>query len=72
VTLKKKQTQTASSYAEMMEDAGRGLAEIVNEITFDDEWEQALVFVAFLVASTHLPCGSRHFAGKVALLLGFL
>jgi NAD(P)H-hydrate repair Nnr-like enzyme with NAD(P)H-hydrate epimerase domain len=25
-------------YAEMMENAGRGLAEIVNEIAFDDDW----------------------------------
>jgi NAD(P)H-hydrate repair Nnr-like enzyme with NAD(P)H-hydrate epimerase domain len=32
-------------YAEMMENAGRGLAEIVNEIAFDDEWEQVLGLV---------------------------
>ena len=29
-------------YAEMMENAGRGLAEIVNEISLDDEWEDML------------------------------
>jgi len=32
-------------YAEMMENAGHGLAEIVNDIAFDDEWEQALGLV---------------------------
>jgi hydroxyethylthiazole kinase-like uncharacterized protein yjeF len=48
-------------YAEMMENAGRGLAEIVNEIAFDDEWEQVLGLVGpgnnggdTLVALTHL------------------
>ena len=49
------------TYAEMMENAGRGLAEIVNEIAFDDEWEQVLGLVGpgnnggdTLVALTHL------------------
>ncbi len=32
-------------YAEMMENAGRGLAEIVNEVAFDDEWEEVLGLV---------------------------
>lgn len=32
-------------YAEMMENAGRGLAEIVNEIAFDNEWEEVLGLV---------------------------
>jgi NAD(P)H-hydrate epimerase len=48
-------------YAEMMENAGRGLAEIVNEIAFDDEWEEALGLVGSgsnggdtLIALTHL------------------
>jgi NAD(P)H-hydrate epimerase len=48
-------------YAEMMENAGRGLAEVVNEIAFDDEWEQVLGLVGpgnnggdTLVALTHL------------------
>ncbi len=48
-------------YAEMMENAGRGLAEIVNEIAFDDEWEEVLGLVGpgnnggdTLVALTHL------------------
>jgi len=48
-------------YAEMMENAGRGLAEIVNEIAFDDDWEQVLGLVGpgnnggdTLVALTHL------------------
>ena len=48
-------------YAEMMENAGRGLAEIVNEIAFDDDWEQALGLVGpgnnggdTLIALTHL------------------
>ncbi|MBI5946092.1 MAG: NAD(P)H-hydrate dehydratase [Chloroflexi bacterium] len=49
------------SYAEMMENAGRGLAEVVNEISFDDDWEEALGLVGpgnnggdTLVALTHL------------------
>ena len=48
-------------YAEMMENAGRGLAEIVNEIAFDDDWEQVLGLVGpgnnggdTLIALTHL------------------
>ncbi|MBI5965523.1 MAG: NAD(P)H-hydrate dehydratase [Chloroflexi bacterium] len=48
-------------YAEMMENAGRGLAEIVNEVAFDDEWEEVLGLVGpgnnggdTLVALTHL------------------
>ncbi len=48
-------------YAEMMENAGRGLAEIVNEIAFDEEWEEVLGLVGpgnnggdTLVALTHL------------------
>lgn len=48
-------------YAEMMENAGRGLAEIVNEISFDDDWDEALGLVGpgnnggdTLVALTHL------------------
>jgi NAD(P)H-hydrate epimerase len=48
-------------YAEMMENAGRGLAEIVNEISLDDEWEDVLGLVGpgnnggdTLVALTHL------------------
>jgi len=48
-------------YAEMMENAGRRLAEIVNEIAFDDEWEEVLGLVGpgnnggdTLVALTHL------------------
>ena len=48
-------------YAEMMENAGRGLAEIVNEIAFDDDWEEVLGLVGpgnnggdTLVALTHL------------------
>ena len=49
------------SYAEMMENAGHGLAEIVNEISLDDEWEEVLGLVGpgnnggdTLVALTHL------------------
>ncbi len=48
-------------YAEMMENAGRGLAEIVNDVAFDDEWEEALGLVGpgnnggdTLIALTHL------------------
>ena len=48
-------------YAEMMENAGRGLAEIVNDIAFDEDWEQALGLVGpgnnggdTLIALTHL------------------
>ena len=48
-------------YAEMMANAGRGLAEIVNEIAFDEEWEEVLGLVGpgnnggdTLVALTHL------------------
>ena len=48
-------------YAEMMENAGRRLAEIVNEIAYDDEWEEALGLVGSgnnggdtLSALTHL------------------
>ncbi len=48
-------------YAEMMENAGRGLAEIVNEVAFDDDWEEVLGLVGpgnnggdTLVALTHL------------------
>ena len=48
-------------YAEMMENAGRGLAEIVNEIAFDEEWGEVLGLVGpgnnggdTLVALTHL------------------
>ncbi|MBI5352418.1 MAG: NAD(P)H-hydrate dehydratase [Chloroflexi bacterium] len=49
------------AYAEMMENAGHGLAEIINEITFDDEGGDALGLVGpgnnggdTLVALTHL------------------
>lgn len=49
------------TYAEMMENAGRGLAEIVNEVAFDDDWEEVLGLVGpgnnggdTLVAMTHL------------------
>ena len=49
------------SYAEMMENAGRGLAEIVNEIAYDDDWEEVLGLVGpgnnggdTLIALTHL------------------
>lgn len=48
-------------YAEMMENAGRRLAEMVNEIALDDEWEEALGLVGSgnnggdtLIALTHL------------------
>lgn len=48
-------------YAEMMENAGIGLADIVNEIAFDNEWESVLGLVGpgnnggdTLVALTHL------------------
>jgi NAD(P)H-hydrate epimerase len=48
-------------YAGMMENAGRGLAEVVNEIAFDDDWQEALGLVGpgnnggdTLVALTHL------------------
>ena len=48
-------------YAEMMENAGRGLAEIVNEVAFDDDWEEVLGLIGpgnnggdTLVAMTHL------------------
>ena len=49
------------SYAEMMENAGRGLAEIVNDIAFDDDWDEVLGLVGpgnnggdTLIALTHL------------------
>jgi hydroxyethylthiazole kinase-like uncharacterized protein yjeF len=49
------------TYAEMMENAGRGLAEIVNEVAFDDDWEEVLGLVGpgnnggdTLLAMTHL------------------
>ncbi len=49
------------TYAEMMENAGRGLAEIVNEVAFDDDWEEVLGLIGpgnnggdTLVAMTHL------------------
>lgn len=48
-------------YSEMMENAGRGIAEIVNDVAFDDEWEDVLGLVGpgnnggdTLVALTHL------------------
>jgi NAD(P)H-hydrate epimerase len=48
-------------YAEMMENAGRRLAEIVNEIADDDDWDEALGLVGpgnnggdTLIALTHL------------------
>lgn len=48
-------------YVEMMENAGRGLAELVNEIALDDEWEEVLGLVGpgnnggdTLIALTHL------------------
>ena len=48
-------------YAEMMENAGRRLAEIVNEIALDDEWEEVFGLVGpgnnggdTLIALTHL------------------
>jgi NAD(P)H-hydrate repair Nnr-like enzyme with NAD(P)H-hydrate epimerase domain len=57
-------------YAEMMENAGRGLAEIVNEIAFDDEWEEVLGLVGpgnnggdTLVALTHLVEDGWHARG---------
>lgn len=49
------------TYAEMMENAGHGLAEIVNEVAFIDDWEEVLGLVGpgnnggdTLVALTHL------------------
>ena len=49
------------TYAEMMENAGRGLAEIVNEIAFDEDWDETLGLVGpgnnggdTLIALTHL------------------
>jgi NAD(P)H-hydrate epimerase len=48
-------------YAQMMENAGRGLAEIVNEVAYDEDWEEALGLVGpgnnggdTLIALTHL------------------
>jgi hydroxyethylthiazole kinase-like uncharacterized protein yjeF len=48
-------------YVQMMENAGRRLAEIVNEIAFDDDWEQVFGLVGpgnnggdTLIALTHL------------------
>ncbi len=48
-------------YAEMMEHAGRGLAEIVNDIAFDEDWDEAIGLVGpgnnggdTLIALTHL------------------
>jgi len=48
-------------YAEMMENAGRGLAEIINQIVLDDEWQEILGLVGpgnnggdTLIALTHL------------------
>jgi hydroxyethylthiazole kinase-like uncharacterized protein yjeF len=52
------------TYAAMMENAGRGLAEKVNDIAFDDEWEEVLGLVGpgnnggdTLIALTHLAEG---------------
>ncbi len=54
-------------YAEMMENAGRGLAEIVNEISLEDEWEEVLGLIGpgnnggdTLIALTHLVEGGWH------------
>ncbi len=55
------------TYAEMMENAGRGLAEIINEISLDGEWEDVLGLVGpgnnggdTLVALTHLAQDGWH------------
>ena len=59
--IEKEADVTGLPYAEMMENAGRGLAEIVNEVAFDDDWEEVLGLIGpgnnggdTLVAMTHL------------------
>jgi hydroxyethylthiazole kinase-like uncharacterized protein yjeF len=54
-------------YAEMMENAGRGLAEIINDFTVDNEWEEVFGLVGSgnnggdtLVALTHLAQAGWH------------
>lgn len=49
------------SYAEMMRNAGRGLAEVINDLAFDNDWEDVLGLVGpgnnggdTLIALTHL------------------
>jgi len=49
------------SYAEMMQNAGRGLADVVSNFAFDDDWEEVLGLVGpgnnggdTLIALTHL------------------
>jgi NAD(P)H-hydrate epimerase len=60
------------TYAEMMENAGRELAEIVNDVAFDDEWEDALGLVGSgnnggdtLIALTHLAENGWHASAYV-------
>ena len=59
--IEKEADVTGLPYAEMMENAGRGLAEIVNEVALDDDWEEVLGLVGpgnnggdTLVALTYL------------------
>lgn len=59
--IEKQANENGLPYAEMMENAGRGLAEIVNQVAFDDEWDEVLGLVGpgnnggdTLIALTHL------------------
>jgi NAD(P)H-hydrate epimerase len=59
--IEKEAAATGLPYAEMMENAGRGLVDIVNEIAFDDDWDEILGLVGpgnnggdTLIALTHL------------------
>ncbi len=59
--IEKEANENGLTYAEMMENAGRGLAEIVSDIAFDNEWDEVLGLVGpgnnggdTLIALTHL------------------
>lgn len=64
--LEKEADANGLPYAEMMENAGLGLAEIVDEIAFDNDWNEVLGLVGpgnnggdTLVALTHRAHASR-------------
>ena len=61
IAIEKEASTNGLSYAEMMQNAGRGLAEVVSDIAFDGDWKSVLGLVGpgnnggdTLIALTHL------------------
>ncbi|MCE9647833.1 MAG: NAD(P)H-hydrate dehydratase [Chloroflexi bacterium] len=71
-TIEKEADASGLPYAEMMENAGRGLAEVVSDIAFEDEWGEVLGLVGpgnnggdTLIALTHLAGDGWHASAYV-------